>query len=81
MLLHEWDPIGVAEYPEAQDEYDSYVGDVYHLLASGASAVEIAQHLYEIEVGPMGFDKRSTAPADLLPVAEKLLRLDVDLLL
>jgi hypothetical protein len=31
-LLKEWDPIGVGQIPEAQDEYDSYVPDVYKLL-------------------------------------------------
>lgn len=25
ILLREWDPIGVVDTPEAQDEYDSYV--------------------------------------------------------
>jgi hypothetical protein len=79
-VLLQWDPIGVAEHPEAQDEYDSYIGGVYRLLAAGASAAEIAEHLYQIEVGSMGLAERSTAPQDLLPVAEKLVRLDVRLL-
>lgn len=79
VLLQEWDPVGVADIPQAQDEYDSYVGGVYRLLASEASAAEIAEHLYQIEVQSMGYDERATAPADLLPVAEKLLRLDVRL--
>ena len=26
LLLVEWDPIGIADVPKAQDEYDSYVG-------------------------------------------------------
>ncbi len=34
VLLHDWDPIGVADEPAAQDEYDAYVGGVYRLLAS-----------------------------------------------
>jgi hypothetical protein len=29
VLLRDWDPIGVQDVPEAQDEYDSYVGGVY----------------------------------------------------
>jgi len=32
ILLKEWDPIGVSHIPEAQDEYDRYVGGVYRLL-------------------------------------------------
>jgi hypothetical protein len=31
ILLRDWDPIGVNDVPEAQDEYDSYVGGVYRL--------------------------------------------------
>jgi hypothetical protein len=31
-----WDPIGVKDEPNAQDEYDGYLG-VYELLVSGAS--------------------------------------------
>ncbi len=26
VLVHDWDPVGVGGVPEAQDEYDSYVG-------------------------------------------------------
>ena len=37
VLLHDWDPIGVQNVPEAHDEYDSYVSGIYQLLASGAS--------------------------------------------
>ncbi len=25
ILMEEWDPIGVSDIPEAQDEYDSYI--------------------------------------------------------
>ncbi len=28
VLLREWDPIGVRDVAEAQDEYDGYVGGV-----------------------------------------------------
>src|SRR5437899_1449342 len=45
VLLHEWDPLGVSQCPEAQDEYDSYVSGVYRLLASGASVAAIDQHV------------------------------------
>ena len=31
-LLIEWDPIGVGQMPEAQDEYDSYVPQIYKML-------------------------------------------------
>ena len=32
ILLRDWDPIGVADVPEAQDEYDSYISQIYGLL-------------------------------------------------
>jgi hypothetical protein len=69
VLLHEWDPIGVSDVPEAQDEYNSYVGGVYWLLASGASPAVIAKHLAHIERDLMGF---STSADSLANVAEKL---------
>ena len=53
-LLREWDPIGVQEFPEAQDEYDSYVGGIVALLMRGAVAVELSEHLWRIETERMG---------------------------
>jgi hypothetical protein len=77
VLLHDWDPIGVKDAPEAQDEYDSYVGRVYRWLASGASETEIAGRLREIESDDMGLS--AVDSARLLPVARKLRALDIKL--
>ena len=77
ILLHDWDPIGMRDVPEAQDEYDGYVGGVYRLLASGASPLEVATHLSTIESERMGYTQAK--PSDLLPVAEKLCGLNVRL--
>ena len=55
-LIEEWDPIGVGEFPEAQDEYDSYVSDVYNLLAARRSKDDIFNYLWELETGHMGLD-------------------------
>ena len=77
VLLRDWDPIGVSDVPEAQDEYDSYVGGVYRLLASGASEDEIIEHLYRIES-----DRMEMPAADregLRGVARELTRLNVSL--
>ena len=30
ILLREWDPIGIQDIPEAQDEYDSYIPFIYN---------------------------------------------------
>jgi len=75
VLLHEWDPLGVSHCPEAQDEYDSYVGGVYRLLASGAAVAEIDQHLRDIEVRLMGL----CGATDRSAVAQKLLSLNARL--
>ena len=77
ILLHDWDPIGVQEIAEAQDEYDPYVGGIYRLLVSGSSAQEIADHLWHIENETIGLPALDRAK--LVPVAEKLRRLDVNL--
>ena len=69
ILLNDWDPIGIRDVPEAQDEYDSYAGGVYRLLADGASPVEVAKHLARIEGEQMGLP----SSADVrLSVATKL---------
>ncbi|WP_340150073.1 hypothetical protein [uncultured Sneathiella sp.] len=71
-LLYRWDPIGISEYPEARDEYDSYVGGVCNLLMDGASIEKLFQHLWIIETETMGLggDKEHTKD-----FAKKLYRL------
>ena len=76
VLLDEWDPIGVKSAGQ-RDEYDGYIGGVYRLLVSGATAVQVAEHLRKIEVENMGL--RDTPAEGLLPVAEKLTKLDLKL--
>ena len=77
VLLGNWDPIGIRDEPKAQDEYDAYVGGVYRLIASGATARELAEHLARLEAEELGF--QDTDPKMLIPVAEKLLKLNVRL--
>ena len=77
VLLRDWDPLGVQEIPEAQDEYDSYVGGLYGILSRSASADDVARYLLHIETDSMGLN--STAIESLRPVAEKLLTLNIKL--
>ena len=77
ILLHQWDPIGIKDVPNAQDEYDSYVGGIYRLLASHASAEEIAKHMNEIGEVQMGLGHGE--PGKFLPVAQSLLALNIQL--
>ena len=48
MLMQVWDPIGIKDEPNAQDEYDGYLGKVYELLVGGAPDERIAQYLFEV---------------------------------
>ncbi len=56
-LIRHWDPIGVADTPEALDEYDSYIGPVYRLLTSGASDAELIEYLYKTETDSIGLSR------------------------
>ena len=51
MLLKEWDPIGVAQFGEAQNEYDSYVAELDALVFGKASREEILGYLVDIVRG------------------------------
>ena len=42
-----WDPIGVADVPEARDEYYTYSSYVYKLVTEGADEKAIADYFYE----------------------------------
>lgn len=54
ILLHSWDPIGVAEIPAAADEYDQYVKPIVTMIVAGAAVGELANYLLEIETHRMG---------------------------
>lgn len=74
VLFRDWDQIGVNENQDLNDEYDSYIGSVYKLLAERASAEDIAKMLYKAE-HELGMPAKS---ADhLIPIAQKLLALEV----
>jgi len=49
LLLREWDPIGIADEPAAQDEYDGYVGQIAQSVFAHLPASEIANRLIIIE--------------------------------
>jgi hypothetical protein len=45
VFLEVWDPIRIGDEPNAQDEYDGYIGRVFELLVTGGSDKEIIEHL------------------------------------
>jgi hypothetical protein len=53
-LLREWDPIGIQQFTEAEDEYDSYVPDVCKLLREHSTAKELIHYLWWLETVHMG---------------------------
>jgi len=81
ILMSDWDPIGVSDTPEAADEYDSYIGGIYDLLAGGTTDRQLAQYLRRIETERMGLTDLDGVP--LLPTGHRdaavsaLLRLDL----
>jgi hypothetical protein len=74
LLLREWDPIGVQDVPEAQDEYDAYVCGVYIMLMDDrADVAALEERLSDIATKHMGIspaqwlrDRCSTTAAQLL---------------
>ncbi|MFC1856903.1 hypothetical protein ACFL9U_02620 [Thermodesulfobacteriota bacterium] len=72
VLLKEWDPIGLSDVPEAQDEYDAYVSGVYKRLISRSKKEGMFEYLWEIETQHMGlFGNRSHTEA----IIKKLMQL------
>jgi hypothetical protein len=76
ILFWHWDPIGVRECVKEEDEYDSYVGPVYRLLASGASDKEVAEYLTRTERETMGLSVPSGS-SHLADVIGLLLTVDL----
>jgi hypothetical protein len=54
ILLREWDPIGVPDVPEAQNEYDRYVDRLCVMIARQEPGDRIAERLWRIETTGMG---------------------------
>ncbi len=65
ILLHEWDPQGVAWNTLAQDEYDSYVPEVIDLIIHGASVEQIAQRLEWLATEKMGLNPNPERDAEV----------------
>jgi hypothetical protein len=53
-LWNEYDPIGVVEDSDIDDEYDAYVGPHLNLLERGATDTEIFEHIKGKVTGYMG---------------------------
>ena len=54
VLLDVWDPIGIKDEPNAQDEYDSYVGRIYELLIGHSPDRKLSEYLFSVVHDHMG---------------------------
>ena len=54
VLLTTWDPIGVQDIPDAQDEYDGYVPTIFSMLITRKPVSEIFEYLLWLETEHMG---------------------------
>lgn len=52
ILLHEWDPVGIKNEPNAQDEYDSYIKLILHVVSQNNINI-VATTLINIEIADM----------------------------
>lgn len=76
ILAKYWDPIGIGGDPNADKEYDSYVGEIYRILVSNPSETTIINCLSKIEIDNIG---EETFLHTKRFVAKKLLQLNVSL--
>ncbi|HXX18754.1 MAG TPA: hypothetical protein VEJ46_05085 [Candidatus Acidoferrum sp.] len=70
VLLEVWDPIGVRKYPQAQDEYDGYIGRIFALLLEQSSDDAILDYLFWAVKEHMGFEQAKRE--DMLPTVQAL---------
>jgi len=71
VLLSDWDPIGISEFSEASNEYDTYLGNIFHLINTGSTERELAEYLFDVESIQMGITRGSGE--ELVPVSQKLI--------
>jgi hypothetical protein len=69
VLLSVWDPIGIRDEPNAQDEYDSYAGPIFELLSGGATDEQLGDRLLYFVNDRMGL---SATPEAMLPTIRAL---------
>lgn len=72
LLRRNWDPIGADNRAE---EFAIYVAGVERLIAANVTRRELAEHLVGVETQRLGY--QDTDPKMLMPLAKKLLRLNL----
>ncbi|MFZ0862491.1 MAG: hypothetical protein WCA27_33110 [Candidatus Sulfotelmatobacter sp.] len=69
VLLEVWDPIGIKDELNAQDEYDGYVGEIFGLLSGGATDQQLTAWLLYFVNDRMRLD---ATPEQMLPTIRAL---------
>ena len=77
VLFYDWDPIGINDLTNIDDEYDAYIGPVYRMLIEKCSEDDLVKYLFQLERDSMGMISKSSER--LRPVAQKLMGLNVNL--
>jgi hypothetical protein len=75
VLVNVWDPIGVKNEPNAQDEYDGYIGKLFELLISDAPDTDLVEHLYWAAHDRMGFE--TATRSDMVITVEALRKIEL----
>jgi len=73
VLSEVWDPIGIKDEPNAQNEYDGYIGKLYDLLVSHADDSQFIDYLFWAVHDHMGLDAASRS--DMETTVEALTRI------
>jgi hypothetical protein len=72
ILIRDWDPVGIAEFPEARDEYDGYIPIIERMIEKRGIAEDVARLLLSAEQN-MGVEPNTVRALD---VAQRLLRIE-----
>ena len=68
VLHYMWDPIGVAGVPQARDEYESYVPQVFRLLNATVDGKEVADYLNWLSSEHIGLRSNPSHNAEAVEV-------------
>jgi hypothetical protein len=66
VLHYMWDPIGVAGVPQARDEYESYVPQVFRLLKETVDGKDVAGYLNGLSTEHMGMGSNPSQDAEVV---------------
>ncbi len=77
VLLEVWDPIGVKDVPQAQDEYDCCLGGIFRLLTTGGTDDEIADYLWKQASEHMGLGLSPSAKEQMYSTVVALRRINI----